>query len=77
MSEEKKEIKSEIVELFKNEGLELTEEAAKMAVKTVFKIMPIIAAKTDNAMDDVLVAAIAPILEREALKLVDKINPED
>jgi len=68
------EVKKELVELFKAEGLELAEETVELAVKAVFKVLPIIAKKTTNPLDDMLVGSLAPILERELLKLVDKID---
>ena len=71
------EMKKEIVELFKAEGLELAEESVELIIKATFKILPIIAAKTTNTMDDMLILAIGPILERELLKLADKINKEE
>lgn len=70
------EMKKEIVDLLKKEGLEIGEDSAELLVKAIFKILPIIAAKTENTMDDMLVGAMAPILEREVLKLVDKIDGE-
>jgi len=71
------EIKKEIVELFKAEGLELAEESVELVIKATFKILPILAAKTTNTMDDMLVLAVGPILERELLKLADKINKDE
>ena len=71
------EVKKELIELLKAEGLELAEESVELIIKAVFKVLPILAAKTTNTMDDMVVAALAPILERELLKLADKINKEE
>lgn len=68
------EIKKEIVELFKNEGLELAEDMAEMTIRATFKILPLLAAKTTNTMDDMIILAIGPVLERELLKLADNIS---
>lgn len=71
------ELKKELVELFKAEGLDLAEETVELVIKATFKIMPVVAAKTTNTMDDMIVAALAPILERELLKLADKIDGQE
>lgn len=72
-----KELKNELVELLKAEGLEVAEETVELLVKAIFKALPVIAAKTTNTMDDMVVAALAPILERELLKLTDKIDGQE
>jgi len=67
-------VKSELVELLKAEGLDLAEETVELAIKAIFKVLPVLAVKTTNPMDDMIVAALAPIIQRELLKLSDKID---
>lgn len=69
-------LKNEIVELLKNEGLEIAEESVELLIKGLFKILPVLAAKSTNSFDDMLIP-LFPLLEREVLKLVDKIDGEE
>ena len=67
----------EIKETLKEEGLDLAEETVKLTIKAMFKVAPVFAAKTSTPMDDMIVAATAPILERELLKVADKIDGKE
>lgn len=64
-----------VVEL-KKEGLELGEEAAKLAVKAVLNSLEKIVAASENKYDDMLIPLIA-VMRPQLLALVDEINPAD
>lgn len=66
----------ELLVLLKNNGLELGEEAAKIFVKQLIVWLQQSAALSENKFDDIAALGL-PELEKLALALADKINPED
>lgn len=65
-----------VVAEFKKEGLELGEEAAKLAVGAVLRSLEKIVVATDNKYDDMLIPLIG-VMKPQLMKLVDEINPAD
>ena len=69
-------VKKEIVELAKKEGLDLVEDMAANAVRTAFAILRALAPRLKGESSLIvlpIIAAIEPIL----MRLVDKIDGED
>ena len=67
------ELKKVIVAELKKEGLEIGEDAAISAVKALFKIIPVIALKTETKIDD-LVIPVLGVLEAPVMAWLDKID---
>lgn len=67
------EIKKIIVEEFKKEGLEITEDAAIRIAKVSFRVIPKIAVLTDTKLDD-LVVPLLGLIEAPIMKALDKID---
>lgn len=65
-----------LVDILKDQGLDLAEDAAKIVVDAVLEWVAQSAAKSENKYDDLLIAVL-PILKTEALKLVDHIDGKD
>lgn len=70
------EMKKELVELLKAEGLDIAEDTAIALVKAVFKVIPELVLKTENKMDDLLIPILA-VVEPKILELLDKIDGEE
>lgn len=70
------EFKEMVMEEFKKEGLELTEEAVKMAVKAVLRVIPKMVIASENKYDDLLLAVL-PIVEPMLMEKIEAINPAD
>jgi len=68
--------KAKLVEILKQNGLELAEETATMAVKAVFKAIPEIVKLTENQVDDLLIPLIS-VIEPPILSLIDKIDGQE
>jgi hypothetical protein len=64
----------EFVKLVKDEGLELTEEAAKVLNKVTFKWLKLSAEISKTPLDNVLVP-FYPLVEAKIEEAADKINP--
>jgi len=67
---------SRLIEILKDQGLDLAEDAAKIVIEAVIDWIGESAAKSDNKYDD-LIVALLPILKAEALKLADHIDGKD
>ena len=65
-----------LVELLKENGIDLAEELAAHLVKAVFSWLKESAELSENKFDDFAVV-IYPLIEKEILKLVDKIDGEE
>ena len=66
----------ELMNKFKDQGLELTEEAAKLVIGSTFDWLGESAIVSENKVDDFLVP-VYPIAKRHALDMADKINKAD
>ena len=66
----------ELAEELKGEGLELAEDAAESVYKAVKSWLVKSAAKSSNAIDDVVISFLDQ-LDPVVLPLIDKINPAD
>ena len=75
MTEAKKDPKKLLLKELKKAGLVIGEEAAVGVVKAVFKALPNFVAATENKYDDMLIM-LFPILEKEILAKIDKIDGE-
>lgn len=69
-------VKAILAEVLKDEGKELLEELAKVGAIVLFKALPKIAAATPTKVDDMFVPALM-LLEPQAMKLLEAINPKD
>lgn len=67
---------SEIIEILKDEGLELTEELAVNAVKGAIKLIKSMLPKV-NPMVAMLITPLLDQLEPVLLGIIDKIDGED
>lgn len=77
MSEEQKEsLKSFIVSELKKDGLDILEESAMALLKSVLRIYPLVAAKTENKLDDMAVPVLE-LLRPQFEALIDKIDGEE
>lgn len=65
-----------LLEKLKGQGLELTEEAAKLFVKQLILWLQESAAMSENKFDDIAAMGL-PELEKLALKLADKIDGQE
>ena len=65
-----------LVEELKKEGLEVAEEAAKMAVKALFRALPKVVVASENKYDDMLLGII-PVFEPMVMNLLEDINKDD
>jgi hypothetical protein len=68
--------KAKLAEILKQNGLDLAEDTAKMAVKAVFKVLPEIVKETENKMDDILIPLIS-VVEKPVMELLDKIDGQE
>ncbi len=64
-----------MVKELKQAGLNVGEDAAREVVKAVFKALPGFVAATENKYDDMLIV-LFPIIEKEILAKIDKIDGE-
>lgn len=64
-----------LVEQLKGHGLDLAEDAAKIAVEELFIWIEKSAGLSENKYDDLLLA-ILPLIKAEVLKQVDKIDQQ-
>lgn len=69
-------VKELLMSEFKAEGLELGEEAAKMACKVVFRVLPKVIIASENKYDDLLLAVL-PVVEEHLMKVLEDINKAD
>ena len=65
-----------LVEELKPHGLELAEDAAKKVLETTLDWLVAEVVKTENKVDDILVAVV-PVLKPVLMDLVDKIHEEE
>ena len=68
--------KKKLVEILKKNGLNIAEDTAILAVKSIFKAIPEIVKETENKVDDLLIPLIS-VVEPSILKLLDKIDGEE
>lgn len=66
----------ELVEILKSNGLELAEETAELAVKSVLEWVEKSAELSENKYDDLLKAVI-PMVKPLLLKAVDKVDGKE
>jgi len=66
----------DIGEILKEEGLEIAEDTVAAMVKATFRILPLLAKKTSNKYDDLLIPVLA-VIEPKVLEMVDKIDGKD
>jgi hypothetical protein len=66
-------IKKIIVDSFKAEGLEIAEDVAVKFAKVAFKTIPKIVTATENKTDDYLIPLLA-LIEKPVLAALDKID---
>lgn len=66
----------ELLKKLKDQGLELTEEAVKLFVKSLVAWLKESAAISENKIDDIAALGL-PELEKLALGLADEINKAD
>lgn len=76
MSKAKDGAKIALIKELKKAGLNVGEEAATGVVKAVFKALPAFVLATENKYDDLLVA-LFPIMEKEILAKIDKIDGKE
>lgn len=70
--------KSELISLLKEEGLNIAEDQVAAFVTAFFdKVLPAVAAKTDNTIDDLVLAALGSKAKELLLAQVDKVDGED
>lgn len=67
--------KKKLSEILKKNGLDVAEDVAASAIKSIFKALPEIAKETPNKIDDSLVPLLA-IIEPLVLSFVDQIDGE-
>lgn len=65
-----------LAEKLKAKGLDVAEEAAKVVVEETLTWIAEEAVKSENKMDDLLVA-IVPVVKPHVLKAVDKIDGQE
>lgn len=65
-----------IVEALKEAGLELGEDVAMAAAKTIWRVLPKVAVATENKVDDLLVPVLT-VLEPTVMDLLDKIDKKE
>lgn len=66
----------ELVKEVKSQGLEITEEGAKVLIKSTFKWLKESAAISKTPYDD-MASVVYPVVEKQILDLAEKINPAD
>lgn len=71
-----KELEKELIEGFKDRGIDIAEEALKIVIEEVLEYASKKVLETENKFDDMLLA-VMPIVKKELLKLVDKIDGEE
>lgn len=65
--------KARVVEILKEEGMDLGEEMACVAIKAVFKALPRFIVESENKYDDMLLPVLG-LVEPKVLELADKID---
>ncbi len=65
-----------LIELLKNEGLEITEEAAKKLVPIFMNFIKEAIVKSENKFDDALLL-LMPLIEKQLLAYAEEINKND
>lgn len=70
-----KEMKSAIVDILKEQGLDIAEDVVALTIKAVLKGLPKILEQTENKYDDLLIPLLK-VIEGPLLELVDKIDGE-
>ena len=73
---EKKNVKTEIIEEAKKEGLDIAEDAIAAIWKAVIRVLARYAANSPNIYVK-MIAPIIGVLEAPVLSLIDKIDGED
>lgn len=69
-------LKNELLERLKEEGLNVGEEVAVQVVRGLFKVLPVVLAKTPSKLDDLLIPVLG-VVEGKVMSLLDKIDGED
>ena len=67
--------KAIIAEILKKHGLDIAEDVAVLAVKSVFNALPEILLATENKFDDLLIPVLG-VVKEPIMKLIDKIDGE-
>ena len=65
-----------LVDKLKANGLDLAEDAAKVAVESIFDWVAESATASENKIDDVI-APLLPILKPHIMEMIDKIDGEE
>ena len=65
--------RSELSDILKEHGLNVAEDTAIAAVKSIFKALPDIALKTENKVDDLFIPVVS-IIEPKIIEMLDKID---
>ena len=73
---EELDVKKMILDELKGEGLDLAEDLAIGVCKAVFRVMPKVAAATDNKYDDLLIPVVG-VLEPKIMEMLDKIDKKE
>jgi len=68
-------VKDKVLNILKDEGLDLAEDAAEKVVKAGFKIGKLLISESENKVDDLLLP-LFDLVEPRVLELVDKIDGE-
>lgn len=69
------ELKKELVEALKENGLEIAEDAVLTLVKIIFPFLTKFVLATPNKLDDIIVVLL-PVLEPIILDYIDKLDGE-
>lgn len=67
---------SALASKLQNRGLDLAEEAAKLAVEEILKWVEESAEISENKFDDVIIAVL-PLIKDQALEVIDHIDGEE
>ena len=70
------ELKTELLAELKAKGIEIAEDALVDLVKIIFPFLTKLVIQTENKFDDLLVA-VFPIIEKELLVQIDKIDGKE
>jgi hypothetical protein len=70
-----KQLKNDIIDIFKGEGLEVVEDTAEIACKGAFALLRVLAPKLPFGLSIFFLPAL-DMLEKEVLELVDEIDED-
>lgn len=70
------ELKKEFKEMAKAKGLDMAEDALKELLELALEMLPKLAAKTDNKIDDMVVPLLA-MIKPQLLVMIDKLDGEE